>query len=55
MNIKYYNLFYTVIKNKDENETVVDKYEDNENGLINFNDIVPNPCFRKKNNIELFR
>ena len=55
MNIKYFNLFYTVIKNRDENETVVDKYEDNEKGLINFNDNVPNPYIGKKNNIEIFR
>ena len=40
MNFKYYDLHYTVIKNKDENEVVDDKYE---NDCNNFNDfIIPN-------------
>ena len=39
MNIIYNDLFYTVIKNKDENEIV----NDNENDYINFHDfITPN-------------
>ena len=50
MNINYYDLFYTVIKNRDENEVVNDKYEDNENDYINFNDyITPNHYIVRKN------
>ena len=41
MNISYYDLYYTVIKNRDENEVVVDKYEYKESDDINFIDIVP--------------
>ena len=41
MNINYYDLYYTVIKTRDENEVVDDKYENKENDYINFNDIIP--------------
>ena len=40
MNINYYDLYYTVIKNRNEKETLIDK--DNENDYINFNDFIPN-------------
>ena len=39
MNINYYDLYYTVIKNGDDKEIVDTQYE---NDFINFNDIVPN-------------
>ena len=39
MNIKYYDLYYTVIKNRDVKEIVDDQYE---NDFIKFNGIVPN-------------
>ena len=40
MNINYYDMFYTVIKNRDEKEIVDDKYE---NDFISLNDvIIPN-------------
>ena len=40
LNIKSYDLYYTVIKNRDENKVVDDKYE---NDFITFNDfITPN-------------
>ena len=39
MKINYFDLNYTVIKIRDEKETVDNKYE---NVCINFNDIVPN-------------
>ena len=40
MNIKYYDLYYTVIKNRDEKEIVNNQYE---NDYINFDDfIIPN-------------
>ena len=38
MNINYYNLYYTVIKNRDENEVVNNK---NENDYINYEDFIP--------------
>ena len=40
MNINYYDLYYTVIKNRNEKEIVIG--EDDENDYINFNDIIPN-------------
>ena len=40
MNINYYDLYYTVIKNRKEKEIVIG--EDDENDYINFNDIIPN-------------
>ena len=39
MNNKYYDLSYTVFKNRDVKEIVDDQYK---NGFINFNGIVPN-------------
>ena len=40
MNINYYDLYYTVIKNRDEKEIVDNKYE---NHIISLNDvIIPN-------------
>ena len=42
--INYYDLYYTVVKNRDEEEIVSDKYENIENGFINIKDLVtPNP------------
>ena len=42
MNITYYDLYYTVIKNRDEKDNVGYKYENIENDYITFYDIVPN-------------
>ena len=42
MNIKYYDLYYTVIKTREEEKIVDDKYENNENDYICLNDIIPN-------------
>ena len=39
MNINYCDLYYTVIKNRDEKEILDNQYEI---GCINFNDVVPN-------------
>ena len=40
MNINYYDLYYTVIKTRDENRDIDNQYE---NDYINFNDfIIPN-------------
>ena len=50
MNIIYYNLYYTVIKNRDEREILDDQYEINENDHINFDDfITPNHYIGRKN------
>ena len=40
MNIKYYYLCYTVIKNRDHEEIVKDKYEDKENIYNNYEDFI---------------
>ena len=40
MNINCYDLYYTVIKNRDKKNNVDDKYENNENVYINSNDII---------------
>ena len=37
MNIKYYDLLYTVIKNKDDKDLVVNIYE---NDYISLNDVI---------------
>ena len=41
MNINYYDLYYTVIKTRDENRDIDNQYENDENDYINFNDIIP--------------
>ena len=42
VNINYYDLYYTVIKTRDENKDIDNQYETDENDYIIFNDIVPN-------------
>ena len=43
MNIIYYDLYYTVIKTRDENKDIDNQYENNENDYININNfIIPN-------------
>ena len=42
MNISYYDLYYTVIRIRDENMDIDIQYENDENDYINFNNIVPN-------------
>ena len=43
MNIKYYDLYYTVIKTRDENKDIDNQYGDDDNDYININDfITPN-------------
>ena len=43
MNINYYDLYYTVIKTRDENKDIDNQYENYENDYININDfIIPN-------------
>ena len=52
MNNNYYDLYYTVTKNRDEKESVNDQ---NENDYINFNDIFPSLYIGRKNNHERLR
>ena len=42
VNINYYDLYYTVIKVRNQNKDIDNQYENDENDFINFNDIVPN-------------
>ena len=49
-NIKYFNFYYTVIKNRDEKEILNDQYENNEIDYIKYeNFITPNPYIGRKN------
>ena len=51
MNIKYYDLNYTIIRITDENMDIDNQYENDENDYITYNNIVPNLYIRiKKNN-----
>ena len=52
--IDYYDLYYTVNRNGDENKVLNDKFEVKENEYINFIDIIPNHYIgRKKDNVKL--
>ena len=56
MNNNFYDLYYTVTKNRDEKENVDDHYENIENAYINFNEfITPNHHIVRKNNNEILR
>ena len=50
MNGKNYDLYYTVIKNRSEEEILDNQYENDYN---NFNDITPNHYIGRKNNNEI--
>ena len=51
MNINYFDLYYTVIKTRDENKDVDNQYENDENDYIDINDfIMPNQYIGIKNN-----
>ena len=53
MNIKYYDLYCTVIKNGDHKENVIDEYENIENDYINCNHFrTPTHYFGRKNDTE---
>ena len=55
-NINYYDLYYTVIKNRDDDKDVVDKHEDFEKDYFNFtNFITPNHSIGRKNNQKILR
>ena len=56
MNVNYYDLFYTVIKNRDYKEIVNDEYENNENDYVNHdNFITPNHYKGSKIDVVLLR
>ena len=55
MNINYYDLYYTVIRIRDENKDIDNQYENDYNDYINFNDIVPNHCIGIKNRETILR
>ena len=40
MNINYYDLYYTVIKTRKENNDIDNQYENDDNDYININDII---------------
>ena len=40
MNINYYDLYYTVIKVREENKDIYNQYENDDNDYINFDDIM---------------
>ena len=54
-NINYYDLYYTVIKVRNQNKDIDNQYENDDNDYINFNDIVPNHCFGIKKNNEILK
>ena len=56
MNINYYDLYYTVIKVRDEKKDIDKQYENDENDYINFNDFInPKHYIGIKNDIVLLR
>ena len=56
MNINYFNLYYTVIKSRDENKDIDNQYENDENDYININDFIPpNHYLGIKSNNEILK
>ena len=56
MNINYYDLYYTVIRIRDENKDIDIQYENDDNDYININDfIIPNLYIGIKKNNEILK
>ena len=56
MNINFYDLYYTVIKTRDQNRDIDNQYENDDNEYINFNDIItPNHYIGIKQNNEILK
>ena len=56
MNINYFDLYYTVIKIRNENKDIDNQYENDENDYIDINDfILPNNYIGIKNNNEILK
>ena len=54
MNINYFDLYYSVIKTRNENMDIDNQYENDDNDYFNFNDfITPNHYIGIKNNNEI--
>ena len=52
MNINYFDLYYTVIRTRDENRDIDNQNENDKNDYINFNDFTnPNHYIGRKNDI----
>ena len=49
MNINYFDSYYTVLRNRDKSKDIDNRYEDDENDFIIFNDILPNHYIGIKN------
>ena len=45
MNINYYDLYYTVIKTRDENKNIDNQYEDDYDDYIDINDFIITPRY----------
>ena len=56
MNINYYDLYYTVMKTRDDNKDIDNQYENDENDYISLNDVItPNHYIGIKNNNEILK
>ena len=56
MNIKYYDLHYTVIKNRNDKKIVNDEYKNKENDYNYYDDFVkPNQYIGRQNGNVIFR
>ena len=56
INIIYYDLYYTVMKTREENKDIDNQFENDENDYINLNDfITPNHYIGTKKNNEILR
>ena len=53
MNITYHDLYYTVIKNRDEKEIVVNEKESSENDFINYEEFIAPIHFNGQKNNEM--
>ena len=40
MNINYFDLYYTVIENRDDKQIFIDEYQNYENDFISFSDVI---------------
>ena len=56
MKIKYYDLYYSVIKVRGENMDIDNQYENVDNNYTSFNDFInPNLYIRIEKNIEILK
>ena len=56
MNIKYYDLYYSVIRIRDENKDIDNQYENDDNDYNNYEDFIsPNHYVGIKKNKEILK